>query len=143
MDERIAEHMPHGAIRWAAEHDKQGLLFISPISAKARAELDKYLRRSPRMGPVPLFPAPRGGSKSIRRETAARWLLKAEKLAGLPKIKGGVYHPYRRLFASERRHLPDLDVAAAAGWKDPATMKKSYQSADPAGVLSAVENTGS
>jgi hypothetical protein len=24
-------HMPHGAIRWRAEEDKQGFLFVSPI----------------------------------------------------------------------------------------------------------------
>jgi hypothetical protein len=142
MDERLAEHMPHGAIRWAAEHDKQGLLFVTALSADARAELDRYRRLSPRMGDVPLFPAPRDASKAVRRETVAKWLLKAEKDAGLPKIRGGVFHPYRRLFASERRHLPDVDVAAAAGWSDPATMKKSYQRADAAGILSAVQNTG-
>ena len=138
MDERLAEHMPHGALRWRAETDKQGLLFVTPISADTRAELDIYLRGSPRVGDVPLFPAPRDPSKPIRRETAAKWLLRAERLAGQPKVKGGVFHPYRRLFASERRGLPDVDVAAAAGWKDPATMKKSYQQADAAGVLSAV-----
>ena len=26
--------------------------------------------------------------------------------------------PYRRLWASERKHMPDIDVAAAGGWKD-------------------------
>ena len=90
------------------------------------------------MGGVPRCPAHRDPAKPSRRETAAKWLLRAERLAGQPKVKGGVFHPYRRLFASERRGLPDVDVAAAAGWKDPATMKKSYQQADAAGVLSAV-----
>lgn len=137
-DEARAQHMPFGAIRWRAETDKQGLLFVTPISEDARSELDLYLRRNPRVGDVPLFPAPKDPSKSIRRETAAKWLIRAEQLAGQPKVRGGVFHPYRRLFASERRHLPDIDVATAAGWKDPATMKKSYQQADPAGVLSAV-----
>ena len=83
-----------------------------------------------------------GDAFEIRRETAATWLVKAERLAGLPKMKGGVYHPYRRLFASERRHLPDLDVAAAAGWADPATMKRAYQRTDAASVLQAVQDTG-
>lgn len=69
-----------------------------------------------------LFPSPRDESKPIRRETAARWLLRAEKLAKVPKLTGGTFHPFRRLFASERRHLPDLDVAAAAGWKNPQTI---------------------
>lgn len=142
MDERLAQHMPHGAIRWAAEHDKQGLLFVTPIGPDARRELDHYLRHNPRLGDVPLFPAPRKPSGPIRRETACARLLKAERLAELPKLNGGVFHPYRRLFASERRHLPAHDVAAAAGWKDPETMKKTYQAADAIGVLNAVQNTG-
>ena len=142
LDERLAEHMPHGAIRWRAATDKQDFLFITPISADTRSELDIYLRGNPRVGDVPLFPAPKDPSKSIRRETATKWLLKAENAAGQVKLKGGVFHPFRRLFASERRHLPDIDVAAAAGWKDAATMKKSYQRTDAAGVLQAVQNTG-
>ena len=59
-----------------------------------------------------------------------------------PKLVGGVFHPFRRLFASERRHLPDIDVAAAAGWKDPETMRRAYQRTDAAGILQAVQNTG-
>ena len=39
---------------------------------------------------------------------------------------------YRRLFASERKHLPDVDLMRAGGWRDLATMKRSYQQADPA-----------
>jgi integrase len=58
MNERLADHMPHGAIRWRAETDKQGFLFISPISSPAREALEMYLRQSPRMGDVPLFQAP-------------------------------------------------------------------------------------
>lgn len=149
MDERTAEHMPHGAIRWPAESDKQGLLFISPVNRDARAALELYLRQNPRMGDVPLFPTPgrkrqkkgasQGPVKSIRRETAARWLVKAEKLAGLPKLVGGVFHPYRRLWATERKDLPLVDVAAAGGWKDTQALRLSYQHADPETVLRVVE----
>jgi hypothetical protein len=70
---------------------------------------------------------------------AKKWLLRAEKRAGLPKLKGGLWHPYRRLWASERKHLPDVDVAAAGGWKDTRALKLSYQKADPATVLKVVE----
>ena len=59
------------------------------------------------MGNAPLFPAPRDDSRPIRRDTVAKWVLKAEKLAGLPKLVGGVFHPYRRLWATERKSLPD------------------------------------
>jgi hypothetical protein len=39
---------------------------------------------------------------------------------------------------SERKHLPDVDVAKAGGWRSINTMKRSYQLADDAGVLEAV-----
>ena len=134
-------HMPHGAIRWAAESDKQGFLFVSPISRDARAALDAYRRQSPMLGSAWLFPAPKDASKPIRRDTAAVWLVKAEKLAELPKLKGGVFHPYRRLWATERKSLPDADVAAAGGWKDTQALRLSYQQADPEGVLMAVNGS--
>jgi hypothetical protein len=70
--------------------------------------------------------------------TVAKWVLKAEKLGGLPKLVGGVFHPYRRLWATERKNLPDVDVATAGGWKDTQALRLSYQHADPAGVLAAV-----
>lgn len=142
MDERLAEHMPNGAIRWSDESDKMGLLTISPISERARLELDRYMQAHPRLGEVPLFPAPNDPSESLRPDVAKKWLLTAEKAAGLPKLKGGLWHPYRRLWASERKHLPDVDVAAAGGWKDTRALKLSYQRADPATVLKVVEEAG-
>jgi hypothetical protein len=61
--------------------------FITPISRPARIEIDLYLRRSARVGDVPLFPAPgrkrkKGAPtpfKSARElpvtcETAAKWV---------------------------------------------------------------------
>jgi integrase len=140
MDERIAGHMPHGAIRWSDETDKEGFLFIAPLSEQARAEVDRYLRKSPRVGDVPLFPAVKNGVKAIRRDVAARLLLKAEKRAELPKLQRGVFHPYRRLWASERKALPSKDVAHAGGWKDVETMLGSYVQSDAATVLRVVEN---
>ena len=74
----------------------------------------------------------------IRRETAAKWLVRAEQFAGLVKIRGGVFHPYRRLWATERKHLPQVDVAAAGGWGDTQALTRLYQSADAAGVARAV-----
>ena len=109
-----------GAIRWDASTDKMGLLHISPIFSSARDELDLYVQRNPRVGDVPLFPAPADQSSPMRRDTAATWL--------------------RRLWASERKSLPDVDVAAAGGWKDTRALKLSYQHADPETVLRVVEN---
>ncbi len=155
MDEHLAEDMPHGAIRWRDEDDKMGLMFISPVGSHAQAALDAYLALNPRVGDVPLFPAPgpirskkkpapprEGPEKPISRHTAAKWLLRAEELAKLPKLDRGTFHPYRRLWATERKSLPDVDMAHAAGWKDTRAMKLSYQQADPRNVLRAVEFGG-
>jgi hypothetical protein len=48
MDERLAQHMAHGAIRWSADTDKQGVLHITPVSAAMRAGLDRYLQPAAR-----------------------------------------------------------------------------------------------
>jgi hypothetical protein len=64
--------------------------------------------------------------------------LRAERLAGLPKLRRGVFHPYRRLWAIERRHLPPTDVAEAGGWGDTQALTRIYQKATAAGVLAAV-----
>jgi hypothetical protein len=48
----------------------------------------------------------------------ARALLeRAEKLAGLEPLQGRDFHPYRRAWATARKHLPLPDVAHARGWK--------------------------
>ena len=140
MDERYAEHMPHGAIRWSAEHDKVGLLSISPLSTYARESVDVYLRQNPRVGATPLFPASKAPSRPIRADVVAKWLLRAEEAAGLPKLAGSVAHAYRRLWATERKTLPDVDVAATGGWKSTQALKLSYQHADPETALRVVEN---
>lgn len=36
----------------------------------------------------------------------------------LEKLDGGLWHSYRRKWATERKHLPLMDVAAACGWND-------------------------
>jgi hypothetical protein len=47
--------------------------------------------------------------------------------AQLPKLAGGLWHPYRRKWATERKHLSITDVAAAGGWQDTATLLTCYQ----------------
>ena len=76
----------------------------------------------------------------MRRDTAAVWLVKAEARAGLVKMRGGVFHPYRRLWARERQHLSDTDVASAGGWKNTRALKASYQKANSETVLKVVTN---
>jgi hypothetical protein len=49
---------------------------------------------------------------------------------------------FRRLWASERHHLPAQDVALHGGWRSIQVMRDSYQQATDDAVLSAIENTG-
>lgn len=69
---------------------------------------------------------------------ASAWLIEAEKLAGVPKHDGSLWHAYRRKWATERKHLPDVDVAAAGGWSDLSSLKTCYQHADQETMLKVV-----
>ena len=90
-------------------------------------------------GDLPLIPGRGKPQQSINKEITGYWLSRAEKLAKLPKLARGGFHPFPRLWASERRHLPAQDVAAAGGWRSLEVMRHAYQHADAAGVMNAVE----
>ena len=47
-------------------------------------------------------------------------------------------HAYRRKWATERKHLPDTDVAAAEGWQNSLKLRKVYQQADAETMLHVV-----
>lgn len=66
----------------------------------------------------------------MSKELASAWLEQGEKLAGVPKLKGGLWHHFRRKWATERKHVPTADVAAAGGWSDQSTVREVYQQAD-------------
>ena len=68
----------------------------------------------------------------------SRRLRAAYQRAGLKPLNGGLCHPYRRKFATERKHLPLRDVAVAGGWKEPRTLLECYQQSDPATLQGAV-----
>ncbi len=87
----------------------------------------------------PLFPSPVDLDKPIDKSRASRWLRKAEVLAEVPKIAQGMWHPFRRAWASNRRDLPEKDVAKAGGWSSPDVMKQCYQHATDEGVIAAVQ----
>ena len=67
-----------------------------------------------------------------------RW---AEETAELPKLDGSLWHAYRRLWATERKHLPVADVAAAGGWQGPSTLLTCYQQATPEAMLQVMTGT--
>ena len=62
----------------------------------------------------------------------------AEEKVELPKSEGGLWHPYRRKWATERKYLPLKDVAAAGGWRDTETLLTSYQQPDDETLLAVM-----
>ncbi len=68
------------------------------------------------------------------------FLRRAEQAANVEKLDGGLWHAYRRKWATERKDLSLKDVAVAGGWKDVATLLTSYQHADEATMLKVMES---
>jgi integrase len=132
----------HSAILWPADTDKTGRETLVPISPTVRAAIDRVLAERPGIGGAYLFPSPISPDQPIRYELASDWLMKAEKLAEVPKQKGSLWHAYRRKWATERKHLPDVDVAAAGGWTETDSLKQCYQQADEATMLRVVLSGG-
>ena len=67
-------------------------------------------------------------------------MAQAERVAKVPKLKGSLWHAYRRKWPSERKHMPLTDVAAVGGWKDVETLLKCYSQADRNTVLSVMRS---
>jgi hypothetical protein len=128
----------HGAIRWPADTDKMGQEWVTPINAQVRRALDRNLAERPGVGRAYLFPSPRNPARPVSKDLASAWLEEAERLAEVPKQAGSLWHAYRRKWATERKHLPDQDVAAAGGWSDLTSLKTAYQQVDGATLYRVV-----
>lgn len=111
---------------------------IVDVNDDARAAIERLIRARPGLGDTWVFPAPRKPSQPITRQTARDWLRKAEVFAGVGHLKQGAWHPYRRKWATERKHHPDADVMEAGGWIDERSLKESYQQADRATTLAVI-----
>ena len=139
QDESWADHWPQ-AIRWRAVADKQGFLSFSPMTDEARRALETYSRVRPVVGEAWLFPRhEKRADEHMTRRLADYRLSKAERLAGFPRQKRGGWHPFRRAWATRRKHLPVQDVMAAGGWRDINALQRAYQAADPETVRRVME----
>jgi len=85
-----------------------------------------------------LFPSPRRPDQPVSKDLASACLERAEVLAKVPKQDRSLWHAYRRKWATERKHLPDVDVAQAGGWADLRSLKTAYQHADNATLYPVV-----
>ena len=117
-------------IRWRAEADKKGKQWIIPIPAAVSDELRSYrVKMGGAFGGL-VFPTHKDPDQPVSRDALGHWLAEAERKAGLEKLDGSLWHAYRRAWATSRKHLPVVDVAAAGGWSDIGTLLKCYQHAD-------------
>ena len=121
-------------VTWRPEHDKKRKTWVVPYPADFFETVREFQRRLGAVGGY-LFPRRDGTEGHVAPELLSQWIVKAEAAAGLPKLDGGVCHPLRRKWRSERRHLPMKAVAMAGGWTDMATMEKCYDLPDDADVL--------
>jgi len=124
-------------ICWRHDADKRGREWQMPMSKSLADELRDYQRRFGAVGGW-MFPSERKPNRFMDRHQFDKWLRVAEEHADLPSLQNGLWHPYRRKWGTERKHLPVTDVAAAGGWKDVNTLLTCYQQPDTETLLAVV-----
>jgi integrase len=136
-DLRLADG-PSGSICWPSDTDKMKKEWSAPINPQVRAAINRIRVDRQLKGSAFLFPNPNDPAKPLSKELASAWLRRAEELAEIQHLDGGGWHPFRRGWATSRKHLPDVDVAAAGGWSDLTSLKTCYQQADQETMLAVV-----
>ncbi len=103
------------AITWRADADKMGVLWTIDLSPPLVAELRRFQARLGTVGGW-VFPAARFPDQPTDRWAMVKCLLQAERDAGLQKLVGGVWHPYRRKWRWNERTGPcAMSLQSAAG----------------------------
>jgi len=125
-------------VRWRAEADKKRREQVVPLPKALVAEIQQFRKQLCAVGGF-LFARESDGAAPMDRHLFDKWLLVAEQKAGLPKLIGGRWHPYRRKWATERKDRSLKDVAAAGGWKDTETLLRCYQHPDADTLLAVME----
>jgi integrase len=129
-----------GVIRWRGELDKKRRTQEAPMPTRAARALLAERRTQPAIGGALLFPSRRNPAVRVSRHLAADWLKRAYRYAGLSRPLGGLWHPFRRKWATERKHHPVRDLAEAGGWKDVQTLLTCYVQADLDTMRDVVEH---
>lgn len=137
IDRTVTAHAPHGRIYKQPRHDKKRKGGWVPMPEAVRRAADALGV----VGDAWLFPSQTDPTKPWGRSYARDLLERAETLAGLTPIEGGDFHPYRRKWATERKHHPVQDVMEAGAWSDRRSLETAYQQADPETVARVVLDT--
>jgi len=127
-------------IRWRAEHDKKRKTWVVPMPEKAAEALLEFRAKHGVIGSALVFPMKNDPNRAVRRHLAADWLKRAYRYAKVERPRGGLWHPFRRKFATERKFYPLRDVADGGGWKDVGTLLKCYQLSDEDTIRAVMDN---
>jgi len=127
-------------IRWRAEHDKKRKTWVVPMPKEVERALLEVRAKHGVIGSALVFPMKNDPNKAVRRHLAADWLKRAYRYAEIERPKGGLWHPFRRKFGTERKFYPLRDVADAGGWKDVGTLLKCYQLSDEETIRTVMDN---
>jgi len=133
---------PYGWLHFRAEHQKNGRSHWVPVTPECREQLIAHLERVPPTPDAWLFPSKHDASRPVDVFRMSRRLRWAYERAGLETLEGGLWHPWRRKWATERKNMPLKDVAEAGGWRDPNTLLKCYQQPDEATMTRVVLEPG-
>ena len=126
-------------ITWRAELDKKRKTWVVPMPTKAERALLAFRAAHPAIGSALVFPMKHDPMKPISRHHASVWLERAYRRAGLQRQRQGLWHPFRRKWATDRKSYPVRDVAAAGGWDDLPTAMM-YQHADQDTLREVIDN---
>lgn len=129
-------------IHWRPELDKRRCSWRTPMPQRAEACLVHARTHDPRIGSALVFPSLRNTDKPVSVYVASAWLKRAFVLAGVPKPDGGLWHCFRRKWATERKAFPLRDVAAAGGWSDVQTLLTCYQHPDAETLRAVMDYPG-
>lgn len=106
-----------GAIHWPSLTDKNGTSQDVPITKEVREALLELRAEKQVIGEAWVFPSPTDSAQPCCRHVLDEWLRQAYELAGLRPQEGGMWHPFRRKWVTERKGHPIKDLAYAGGWK--------------------------
>jgi hypothetical protein len=117
-------------VRWRPENDKTSHAQDYPLPQSVARRVHALLEEREIVDAGLCFPKVYDAMRSVSPDELTVWFRDLEASIGLPKLPRGVWHPYRRKWSKERKHLPATDVMAAGGWKDIKTFMDSYNEPD-------------
>ena len=110
------------------------------LAHETLAALEEARQINPGNGDAPVLPASWDPSTSFSRARAYIWWNRAERLAGLKRMRVRGWHSLRRKFASDLMDLPLKVLCELGGWKEAQTVLRCYQQADEVQLRKALES---